>query len=193
MKQVGTASLYGTVSVLLYFALPLYVTHGSEKKGFEDTMEVVRVRANRLQKIDIRNGRIFCNFGAGTETVDLEDADGNVFNHVISDYDSVIKGFETMRALRMKNMGQTFSSPHAHHRNPAENYMRKVKDSALAMQRLAGLPNSLMAEVCWSHATFLHLAWLCRGSAIMSSTRTRLHWRPSLDRSPDGKTLTAML
>jgi hypothetical protein len=148
VKQVGTASLYGTVSVLLYFALPLYVTHGSEKKEFEDTMEAIRVRANRLQKIDIRNGRIFCSFGAGTETVDLEDANGNVFNHVI-------KGFGTMRALRMKHMDQTFSSPHAHHRNPAENYMRKVKDSALAMQCLAGLPNSLM-EVCWSHATFLH-------------------------------------
>jgi hypothetical protein len=125
---VGTTSLYGTVSVLLYYALPLHKTHGSEKKGVEDTMEAIRVRANRLHKIDIRKGRIFCSFGAGNATVDLEGADGNVFNHGISDYDSVIKGFETMRALQMKNMDQTFSSPHAHHRNPAENYMRKVKD-----------------------------------------------------------------
>jgi hypothetical protein len=67
----------------------------------------------------------------------------------------VIKGFETARALRAQNMDQSFSAPHAHHRNPAENYMRKVKDSAIAMQCLAGLPNSLM-EACWAHSTFLH-------------------------------------
>jgi hypothetical protein len=88
VKQVGTTALYGTVSVLLYYALPLYETHGSEKRGFEDTMEAIRVCANRLQRIDIRKGRIFCSLGAGDETVDLEDAEGNDFNHVISDHDS---------------------------------------------------------------------------------------------------------
>jgi hypothetical protein len=124
-------------------------------------MEKIRVRAKRLRQIDLREGRIFSSFGKGDTSIELEDPDGNVFDHVISDYDSVIKGFETMRSLRKQDMDQSFSAPHAHHRNPAENYMRKVKESALAMQCLAGLPNSMM-EVCWSHSTFLHSLTLPR-------------------------------
>jgi hypothetical protein len=86
VKQVGTVALYGTVPVLLYFKLPLYQSHGSEKSGFQDTMEKIRVRAKRLQEIDIRKGRIFSSFGENEGTVDLEDPEGNVFNHIISDY-----------------------------------------------------------------------------------------------------------
>jgi hypothetical protein len=43
-----------------------------------------RIRAKRLQEIDIRKGRIFSSFGENGGTVDLEDPEGNAFNHIIS-------------------------------------------------------------------------------------------------------------
>ena len=134
-KQVGSGATYGTVFVLLWWCLPWYESHGSEKGGFEMTVDKVRIKMLRLQKVDLREGRIFDGQQA-SKSVHLESEDGEVFDHMYSDYDSVIKNYKTSAALRQANIDQTYSAPNAHNRNPAENYMRIVKEGALAMQAL---------------------------------------------------------
>ena len=151
-KQVGTAAMYGTIAVLLYYKYMMYETHGTEKSGFDFTLEKIRVRTKRLQNVDMRGGRIFCSFATdGEEMTELEIGDEAVFNYLFSDSDSVIKAFHTrMKAMAM-DVDQTFSAAHVHNRNPTENYMRVAKESALAMQAMAGLPDSLV-ERCYTHA-----------------------------------------
>jgi hypothetical protein len=53
-KQVGTAAMYGTIAVLLYYKYMICETHGTEKPGFEFTLEKMRVRTRRLQNVDMR-------------------------------------------------------------------------------------------------------------------------------------------
>ena len=137
---------------VLYYKYMMYETHGTEKSGFDFTLEKIRVRTKRLQNVDMRGGRIFCSFATdGEEMTELEIGDGAVFNYLFSDSDSVIKAFHTrMKAMAM-DVDQTFSAAHVHNRNPTENYMRVAKESALAMQAMAGLPDSLV-ERCYTHA-----------------------------------------
>ena len=120
-----------------------YESHGTEKSGFEYTMRHMLVRAKRLKGIDVAKGRSFSTFGAASPSVtaQFEDDEGEVVDYLHSDYDSIIKGFATGMALMNRGVGHTFSTPHVHNINPAENYMRAVKESALAMQALAGLPD----------------------------------------------------
>ena len=152
-KQVGSGATYGTVFVLLWWCLPWYESHGSEKGGFEMAVDKARIKMLRLQKVDLREGRIFDGQQA-SKSVHLESEDGGAFNHMYSDYDSVIKNYKTSAALRQANIDQTYSAPNAHNRNPAENYMRIVKEGALAMQALAALPDSLAGR-CWEHAALM--------------------------------------
>ena len=117
------------------------------------TVDKVRVKMMRLQQVNLTGGRIF-DGRQNSKSVVLEDEEGQVFNHMYSDYDSVIKNYETCAALRSEGIDQSYSTPHAHNRNPAENYMRTVKEGALAMQALAALPDSL-TEKCWEHAALM--------------------------------------
>jgi hypothetical protein len=123
------------------------------------------VRAKRLKGIDVAKGRIFSTFGAASPSVtaQFEDDEGEVVEYLHSDYDSIIKGFATGMALMNRGVGHTFSTPHVHNINPAENYMRAVKESALAMQALAGLPDMhSLNERCWSHSADMHALTLPR-------------------------------
>jgi hypothetical protein len=131
------------------------------------TFDKVRVKMNRLHSIDLRKGKIFSDYGQSNGpnqsegTVVVSDQEMEVFTHQISDCDSVIKGYETRKHLRSCNVDQSFSAPHTHNRSPAEVYMRKVGNSASAMQNLAGLPNSLL-ECMWAHSAMMHSLTLPR-------------------------------
>jgi hypothetical protein len=86
---------------------------------------------------------------------ELEIGDEAVFNyHLFSDSDSVIKAFHAQKKAMAMDVDQTFSAACCacvHNRNPTENYMRVAKESALAMQAMVGLPDSLV-ERCYTHA-----------------------------------------
>jgi hypothetical protein len=130
----------------------IYESHGTEKSGFQYTLEKIRVRTKRLKNVDTRSGRIFCTFETeNDEMTALDMGTDAVFNFVHSDSDSVIKAFVARMAIMAMDVDQCFSAPHVHNRNPAENYMRVAKEAALAMQAMAGLLDSL-CERCWSHA-----------------------------------------
>jgi hypothetical protein len=149
-KQVKTAAMYGSLFALMYFALPFYVSHGVRKDGFEQSFDTVRVRMLNAQKLDLAKGRIFTHGPTGV----LQPQPGDVFTKLHSDYDSVIVAFDVRKHMFAQDVEVVPSAPNAHHRNPAENYMCKVKHSAMAMQCLAGLPDFLM-EVCWQYAAVL--------------------------------------
>jgi hypothetical protein len=104
------------------------------------------------------------------------DGAGNFFNHLITDYDAAIKAAAVTAELRKQGIDSSYSPPHAHHRNPAENYMRKVKDGAMAMQALAGLPDSLVG-CCWSLIRLFSAICACLGDGITRTTTTRRPWR----------------
>ena len=151
-KQVGTGAIYGMVSVLLYFAFPIYTSVGAvhNSTAFTLAFESARVQyrcwtrarediTGTPEDIDIKAGRIRLFDG---------------IDHVISDYDSIIHSKESRVFLRALGIAQSSSAPHAHWQNPAEIYMKKTKDIGLSLLNNAGLPN-VCQEFCFQHATFL--------------------------------------
>jgi hypothetical protein len=66
-----------------------------------------------------------------TENVDI--ATGQIrlhdgINHIITDYDSILRSKAARKYFAALEWSQPFSAPYAHCQNPAENYMKKTKD-----------------------------------------------------------------
>ena len=74
--------------------------------------------------------------------------------HIITDYDGILRSKECRKYFAALEWSQTFSAPYAHWQNPAENYMKKTKDIGLSLLNNAGLPN-VCQELCFAHATYL--------------------------------------
>jgi hypothetical protein len=115
--QVGTAANYGTLFVALFFSFSVYISHGTHKDGFEMAMDKFRVTAKHLQGVDVRAaGRFVTGIpDQKGEYIDFEDGAGNVFNHLITDYDAAIKAAAVTAKLRKQDIDSSYSSPHAHH------------------------------------------------------------------------------